>query len=129
MKPANVKPWPCLTVHIGYGLEHNDKYPKFKVGYHVRILKYPGLYSLLYHWSEEVFVIKKVKSTIPLTYVIDDLKVEEIIGTFYEKDLQERSLAKLRIEKKMRKKGKKLFVKWKGYNNSFNSWINMKDIV
>ena len=74
-------------------------------------------------------MIKKVKSTIPLTYVIGDLKVEEIIGTFYEKDLQERSLAKLRIEKKMRKKGKKLFVKWKGYNNSFNSWINMKDIV
>ena len=75
-------------------------------------------------------MIKKVKSTIPLTYVIGDLKVEEIIGTFHEKDLQERSLAKLRIEKKkMRKKGKKLFVKWKGYNNSFNSWINMKDIV
>ena len=77
------------------------------------------------NWSEEVFVIKKAKSTIPWTYVINDLNGEEIKGTFYEKELQE----EFRIEKVIRRKGNKLYVKWKGYDNSFNSWIDKKDII
>ena len=77
--------------------------------------------------SEEVFVIKKVKSTVPWTYVINDLNGEEIIGTFYEKELQKTNQREFRIEKE--RKGDKLYVKWKGYNNSFNSWIDKKDLV
>ena len=79
--------------------------------------------------SEEGFVIKKVKSTVPWTYVINDLNGEEIIGTFYEKELQKTNQREFRIEKVIKRKGDKLYVKWKGYNNSFNSWIDKKDLV
>ena len=81
------------------------------------------------NWSEEVFVIKKVKNTVPWTYVINDLNGEEIIGTFYEKELQKTNQHEFRIEKVMKEKGDKLCVKWKGHDSSFNSWINTKRIV
>ena len=51
------------------------------------------------NWSEEVFVIKKVKNTVPWTYVINDLNGEKIIGTFYEKELQKTNQKEFRIEK------------------------------
>ena len=79
--------------------------------------------------SEEIFVIKKVKNIVSWTYVINDLNGETIIGTFYEKELQKTNQEKFRIEKVIKRKGDKLYVKWKGYNNSFNSWIDKKDIV
>ena len=79
--------------------------------------------------SEEVFVIKKVKNTVLWTYVINDLNGEEIIGTFYEKELHKANQEQFRIEKVIRRKGDKLYVKWKGYDNSFNSWIDKKDII
>ena len=52
--------------------------------YHVRMSKYKSISN----WSEEIFVIKEIKNTVPWTYVINDLKGEEIVGTFYEKELQ-----------------------------------------
>ena len=60
------------------------------------------------------------------TYVINDLNREEIFGTFYEKELQKTKLKEFRIEKVIKGIGKKLYVKWKGYDNSFNSWIEQK---
>ena len=79
--------------------------------------------------SEEVFVIKKVKNTVPWTYVNNDLNGEEITRTFYEKELQKTDQQEFRIEKVIKRKGNKLYVKWKGYDNSFNSWIDKKDLV
>ena len=76
-----------------------------------------------------LFVIKKVKNTIPWTYVINDLNGEEITGTFYEKELQKTSQEEFRIEKVIRRKGDKIYGKWKGYNNSFNRWIDKNDII
>ena len=73
------------------------------------------------NWSEEVFVIKKVKSTWPGTYVINDLNGEKIVGTFYEKELPKTNQKEFRIEKVIKKKGNKFYVKWKGYDNPFNS--------
>ena len=61
--------------------------------------------------------------------VINDLNNEEIIGRFYEKEFQKTNQKELRLEKVLKRKGDKLYVKQKGYNNSFNSWINKKDIV
>ena len=69
---------------------------------------------------EEFFVISKIKNTVLWTYVINDVNGGEIIGTFYEKELQNTSQKEFRIEKVLRKKGDKLYVKWKGYDNSFN---------
>ena len=54
---------------------------------------------------------------------------EEIVGRFYEKELQKTNQTEFKVEKVIKRKGDKLFVKWKGYNNSFNSWIDKKDIV
>ena len=65
----------------------------------------------------------------PLTYVISLLNGEEIVQTFYQKELQKANQRGFRIEKLIKGKGDKLCVKWKGYGNSFNSWIGKKDIV
>ena len=82
------------------------------------------------NWSEEIFIIKKIKNTIPWAYVINDLNGEEIIGTFYENELQKTDQKRIQNRQKvLKKKGYKLYVKWKGYDNSFNSWINKNNIV
>ena len=70
--------------------------------------------------------LKKFKNIVPWVYVINDLNGEEIIGTFYEKELQKTNQQTFRIEKVIKKKGDKLYVKWKDYDNSFNSWIDKK---
>ena len=75
------------------------------------------------------FVIKEVKNNALQSYVINDLNGEEIIGTFYEEELQKTNQKEFRIEKVIKRKGDKLYVKWKGYDNSFNSWIHKKDLV
>ena len=74
-------------------------------------------------------MIKEIKNTVLWTYVINDLSGEEISGTFYEKELQKIDQQEFRIEKVIRKKGDKLYVKWKGYDSSFNSCIDKKDLV
>ena len=68
----------------------NDKNPKFKFGDHVRICKYKNIFAKgqTPNWSEEDFVISEIKHTFPWIYVINDLNGEEIVGTFYEKELQ-----------------------------------------
>ena len=81
------------------------------------------------NWSEEVFIISKINNTVPWTYVINDLNVEEIIGTFYQKELQKTNQQEFRIEKILQRKGYNLYVKWKDYDNSFNSWTDKKDLV
>ena len=78
---------------------------------------------------EELFVVIEIKNTVPRTYVISDLNGEPIIGRFYEKELQNTSQEKFRIEKVLKRKGDKLYVKWKRYDNSFNSWIDKKDLI
>ena len=127
MKPVDVKD----NTYIDVKRETNDKNPKFKVGDHVRISKYKNIFAKGYmpNWSEEIFIIKKIKNTVPWTYVINDLNGEEIIGTFYEKELQGTNQQEFSIEKVIKRKGDKLYVKWKVYDNSFNSWIDKKDIV
>ena len=83
MKPVDVKD----NAYINFEKEVNNKDPKFKVGDYVRISKYKNIFAKGYmpNWSEEVFIISKIKNTVPWTYVINDLNGEEIIGTFYEK--------------------------------------------
>ena len=103
-----------------------NKDPKFKIGDRARISKYKNIFAKGYtpNWFEEVFVIKKVKNTVPWTYVINDLNGEEITGTFYERELQKTNEEEFRIEKVIKRKVDKIYVKWKGYDSSFNSWID-----
>ena len=73
-------------------------------------------------------MIKKVKNTVPWIYVINYLNREEIIETFYKNELQKTNQKDFRTEKVIKRKGDKLYVKWKGYDNLFNSSIDKKDI-
>ena len=127
MKPTDVKD----NTYIDFGKEVSDNDPKFKVGDHVRISKYKNIFAKGYtsNWPEEVFVIKEIKNTVPWTYVVNDLNDEEIIGTFYEQELQKIDQQEFRIEKVIKRKVDKLYIKWKVYDNSFNSWIDKKDLV
>ena len=127
MKPIEVTD----DSYAEYNEESNKRNRKFKVGDHVRISKYKNIFAKGYipNLPEEIFVIGKVKNTVPWTYTISDLNGEEIIGSFYEKELQKTNQKEFRIEKVLKRKGYRLYVKWKRYDNSFNSWINKKDIV
>ena len=111
MKPVDVKD----DTYIDIEKEVNARDPKFKVGNHVRIFKYKNIFAKGYtpNWSEEIFVIKKVKNTVPWTYVIHDLNGDEIIEIFYEKELQKTNQNGCRIEKIIKRKGDNLYVKWK----------------
>ena len=111
MEPIDVK----NDSFAEYNEEFNEKDSKFKVNDQVRISKYKNIFAKGYvpNWSEEIFVVKKIKSTVPWTYVISDLNGEEIIGSFYEKKLQKTNQKEFRIEKVLKTKGNKLYVKWK----------------
>ena len=124
MKAVDVK----SSTYVDSSKEINDEDHKFKIGDIVRISKYKNIFAKSYvpNWSEEVFVNKKVKSTVPWTYVINYLKGKEIVGTFYEKELQKTNQKEIRVQKVIKRKGDKLYVKWKGCNKYFKSWIDKK---
>ena len=108
MKPVDVKP----STYIDSSKEINNKDPKFKIGDIVRISKYKNIFAKRYvpNWSEDVFVIKKVKNTVPWTYVINDFKGKEIVETFKERELQKTNKKEFRVEKIIRRKGNKLTI-------------------
>ena len=112
-------------------LEIYDINPKFSVGDKVRISKKKKTSEKGYttRWTEEIFTIVEVKRTQPPTYKITDLNGEEIKGTFYDPELQKTSQELFRIEKLVKRGKKKSLVKWKGYSDDFNSWVDNKDIV
>ena len=86
---------------MNFNEEIKDKDPKFKVGDNVRISKYKNIFAKGYlpTWFEEVFLITKNKNFVLWTYVISDLKGEEIVGTFHEKELQKTNQKNLELEK------------------------------
>ena len=89
-----------------YNENLNNKNPKFKVGDSVRISKYKNIFAEGYapNWSEEVFIIIKIKNTVPWTYAISDLNGEKITGSFHEKELKNTNQKEFRIEKMLKKK-------------------------
>ena len=112
MKSVNVKDNILIyrNTYIDFKKEVNTKDSEFKVGDYVRVSKYKNIFAKGYtpNWFKEVFVVSKIKNTVPWTYVINDLNGEEIIGTFFEKELQKTNQKKFRIEKVPKKKDDKL---------------------
>ena len=92
--------------YIDFKKEVNNKDPKFKVGDQVRVSKYKNIFAKGYmpNWSKQIFVISKIKNTVQWTYIINDLNGEEIIGTFYEKELQKTNQKEFRIKKVIKKR-------------------------
>ena len=81
MRPVGVK----SGNFVEYNVNSNDNDPKFKIGNYVRISKYKTIFAWYYtpNWTEEIFVIKKVKNIVPWRYVVNDLNGEKFIGIFY----------------------------------------------
>ena len=107
--------------------------PSLQIGDQVRISKKKKTFEKGFtpNWTEELFYIDSIKDTKPPTYTIKDLRGEPIKGSFYEKELQRSSgQTTFRIEKiiKKRKKGKEALIKWKGYDNTFNSWVPLAEL-
>ena len=112
-------------------LKINDITPKFSVGDEVRIIKKKKVFEKGYttRWTEEIFTITKIQNTNPVTYKLADLQGEEIKGTFYEPELQKTEQQIFRIEKIIKKEKGKSLVKWKGYSDKFNSWVDNKNLI
>ena len=127
MRSVGVNP----SIYIDFNKENNKVVPTFKVGDNLRTSKYKSIFAKDYvpNWSEEDFVIKKAKNTVAWICFIIDLKRVEIVGTFYEKELQKTNQNKFRVEKVINKKDNKLYVKWKDCESPFNSWIDKTDMI
>ena len=95
MKPIDVTD----DSYAEYNEDFSKKDPKFKVGDHVKISKYKNVFAKGYfpNCSEEVFVVSKIKNTVPWIYTINDLNGEEITGSFYVTELEKTSQEKFRI--------------------------------
>ncbi|XP_065681585.1 uncharacterized protein LOC136095221 [Hydra vulgaris] len=117
-----------LNLNSKVSSEHNKL--KFTIGDKVRIIKKKELFEKGYtpRWTEEVFTVSQIQYTDPPTYKITDYNGEEIQGTFYEQELQKTSQEIFRIEKVIKKQGNKSFVKWYGYHDTFNSWVNNTEL-
>ena len=123
-----------LTVWRNLYPDRYKKYnitPKFSVGDEVRITKKKKVFEKGYttRWTEEIFTITEIQNTNPVTYKLADLQGEEIKGTFYEPELQKTEQQIFRIEKVIKKEKNKSLVKWKGYPDKFNSWVDNKDLI
>ena len=110
-----------LNTYINSSEEINDKDPQFNIGDIFAISKYKNNFAKfsVRNW-------RTCKNAVLSTLVISDLNGEEIVGQFYKKELQKTNEKEFRFEKLIKREGDKLYVKWKDFNNSFNSW---KDFV
>lgn len=103
---------------------------KFSIGDIVRISKAKHVFDKGYtpNWTTELFKIVKVKITNPTTYILEDLNGRPISGAFYEDELQKTMQPDIYlVEKVLHKRGNKVFVKWLGFDDSHNSYINKTD--
>ena len=126
MKPIDVKD----NTYIDFGKEVNDNNPKFKVGDHVRISIYKNilLKVILQIGQKKFLLLKKLKIQFHGHMSLMILMVKKLLEHFMKKNCKSYQ-QEFRIEKVIKENGDKLYVKWKGYDNSFNSWIDKKDLV
>ena len=130
-------------IPINYQSVFDSLYPKldapakavFKIGDVVRIVRKKGKFEkgFLPNYTEELFKVTEVRTTNPVTYKLEDLEGEAIIGTFYKQDLQKSTQNVYFIEKVLRRRVcngvKEAYVKWSGYSDRFNQWIPASDVI
>ena len=105
--------------------------PKFKIGDKVRVSKAKAVFDKGYtpNWSTEIFTIVRIAATSPPTYHLKDYQDQPVSGGFYEQELLKAKYPDIYlVEKVIKKKGSKRFVKWLGFDNTHNSWIDKKDM-
>ena len=136
MKPINVnKSNEKHTKNTVYNYSITNKIPKFKINDLVRIsLKRREVFdkpSGNIKWSEELLKIYEINKSNVITYTIKDLNDEIIKGIFYEKELQKtrNTSDEYIIEKILKTNKNKMHVKWRGYSNNFNSWIDKNSVT
>ena len=101
--------------YVDFDIEKDDADPKFKVDDHIRISKYKNIFAkdCIPNCSEEVTVIKKLKNTVPMKYLVTYLHEKKVVETFYEKELQKTNQTVFRVKNEIKKTGDKLDFKWK----------------
>lgn len=127
IKPSAVKKYSKLSVYDNMKIAGIKS--KFKVGDFVRISKHRSVFDKGYHpnWSTEVFKIRKVQLTYPVTYLLEDSHSKNILGGFYSQELTDVKDPNIYlVEKILRRKNNKLYVQWLGLNE--RSWIDKKDL-
>ena len=135
MKPINVNKSNEKHIKMIYNYDVINKIPKFKINDLVRIsLKRRELFdkpSGNIKWSEELFKIHSIHKSNVITFKIKDMNDEIIKGIFYEKELQKarNTSDEYIIEKILKTKGNQIYVKWRGYSNNFNSWIDKNSVT
>lgn len=133
MKPVDVneKNAELLRLHVYNNYDVSEPKAKFKPGDRVRISKSKTIFTKGYlpSWSTELFSIAKVKKTKPVTYELKDYNDQPIEGTFYREELQKTKHPDVYlIEKILKKRGGKVYVKWLGFDSTHNSWVSKEDL-
>lgn len=110
----------------------STKKPKFKVGDRVRISKYKMTFAKGYtpNWTNEIFTVKSIKPTVPVTYMLKDHTGEELKGGFYEHEINKSSVGDVYlVEKVLQRKGDMVRVRWLGFSGKHDSWIHKKNLI
>lgn len=124
-KPVDIKDNSLLLTVYKY-TKYDKCKPKFKVGDFVRISKHKSVFVKGYapSWSAEIFKVFTIQQTNPITYLLQDLKGNNIFGAFYAQELQKTKYPNIYlVERIVKTKGNKIFVKWLGFPHSENCWI------
>ena len=121
-------------VRKNYNFEITGEKPKFSIGDKVRVSLLKNTFEKGYtsNWSEQIYDIDDIKFSNVHYYYLKDLNGEKLDGTFYQEELLKTNMKEhdlYIIEKIIKKVGNKYLVKWKGYDDSFNSYVNKNDIV
>lgn len=128
----NINKKRILERHLKLVKKHHNKKSKYKIGEYVRISKYKGAFDKGYtpNWSTEIFKIRKIQNTTPITYLIEDaIRGHPILGAFYVQELQKTKNPNLYlVEKVLKSKKDRVLVKWLGLPSSENSWIDKSNI-
>ncbi|XP_044019588.1 uncharacterized protein LOC122860011 [Aphidius gifuensis] len=129
MKPVEVvsKNIKILKQTVFESLTHCHVKIKFKLNQHVRISNHKHVFDKEYkpNWTNEIFTITKINKTSPVMYKLKDYQENPIQGSFYNEELQKVRHSDIDLIKKvLKRRGNKMYVKYLGFDNSYNQWID-----